>query len=49
MHLGIDRVGGLVAYKKPLVEADQQVHLVVGIGLALASVVAFFFGKSIVS
>jgi len=48
IHLGIDRIGDLVAPKKPLVEADQAVDLVVGVGLVLAGLVLFGFGEAVV-
>ena len=47
VNLGVDRVGDHAAHKKPLVEADQAVDLVVGVGLVLAGVVALFLEAAV--
>jgi len=48
IDLGVDRVGDHAAHKKTLIEADQAVDLVVGVGLVLACVVLFGFETEVV-
>jgi len=48
VHLRVDRVGDHVAHEKSLIEADQPVHLVVGVGLVLAGVVLLGFEAAVV-
>jgi len=48
IHLGIARIGDLVAHKKPLIEAHQPVDLVVGVGLVLTGIVALLLEEAVV-
>jgi len=48
VDLAVDRVGDHAANEKTLVESDQAVDLVVGVGLVLTGMVAFFLVKVVI-